>query len=100
MATEPVEMQVRVEYDDPGLNTRGSVMLGRAVEEHSQLILLKQLERVCFETRICHRYVLFIPSQSLTLIFKERIKGGHIIEHCQTEAVATSTVSNFYCSKH
>ena len=36
MATEPVEVQVRVEDEDPGLNTRGLVMLGIAVEEHRQ----------------------------------------------------------------
>ena len=40
------------------------------------------------------RYVRVMSSQSLILI---SIKGGLIIE---TEAVATSTVNNFYCSKH
>ena len=36
MAGEPVEVQVRVEDDDPGVNTRGLVMLGIAVGEHKQ----------------------------------------------------------------
>ena len=36
MATEPVEVQVRMEDEDPELNTRGLVMLGIAVEEHRQ----------------------------------------------------------------
>ena len=49
VATEPVEVQVRVEDDDPGLNTRGLVMLGIAVGEHSQYTEAAS-ERVCVES--------------------------------------------------
>ena len=34
VATEPVEVQVRVEDGDPGVNTRGLVMLGIAGEKY------------------------------------------------------------------
>ena len=36
MAGEPVEVQVRVEDDDPGVNTRGLVTLEITVEEHTE----------------------------------------------------------------
>ena len=35
VATESVEIQVRVELEDPGVNTRGLLMLGRTGEKHS-----------------------------------------------------------------
>ena len=39
MATEPVEMQVRVEDEDPGVNIRGLMMLGLAVV-YGEIVIL------------------------------------------------------------
>ena len=48
VATEPVEVQVRVEDGDPGVNIKGLVMLGIAVvggkKQEYNLILSKQKE--------------------------------------------------------
>ena len=39
VATEPVEMQVRVEDEDPGVNIRGLMMLGLAVV-YGEIVIL------------------------------------------------------------
>ena len=53
MATEPVEVQARVEDEDPGVNIRGLEMLGIAVAEGEKkqeynLILAKKEGRACY----------------------------------------------------
>ena len=54
VAGEPVEVQVRVEAEDPGLNTRGLVMLAIAAGRDSELYHREHI----FKTRACWTHVL------------------------------------------
>ena len=40
VAGEPVEVQFRVEFDDPGMNIRGLVIMGRAGGEKKEYSML------------------------------------------------------------
>ena len=48
VAGEPVEVQVRVEFSDPGMNIRGLVIMGGAEEEKKEYSML--LTNTCVES--------------------------------------------------
>ena len=71
VATEPVEVQVSLEDEDPRVNTRGSLMLGVAAGRDRQYSVVER--ELVSKSRVCHRHVLYKPPQWLMLIVKGEI---------------------------
>ena len=69
VATESVEVQVTVEDEDPGVNTRGLVMFGIAAARDRQCCVA---DGAFCEPTVCRKRVLYRPIYGQRILSKKK----------------------------